>query len=416
MFSVNRVITAALCVALTIFLSNYPTYQYNVLGGVAPLFFYFFVFALGVLAFLLRPSSISGVLREPLFVWFVVYAFSGAVWVLFVHNDLEVSASTWRLRFLVLMLFFSTYLIAINSDITKVSPLIAGLGVVAALTFWHDFANPFLYVPHDVPGANPGRGAGFFINANQAANALIAMCICILPFVARGWRFAIVIVMFAGVFPTFSRSSILFAAIVALLWFSTKQIDRRGVVALAGVSPFLIIGAFLVFQFGLTSDETNVDNILSRIDFFTSGGEATDHSATERQFLLGHGLQKFQEYGVLGIGIGETRVEVGGRWDFSTSTHNMFLVLGVEQGLLGLVLYLLFILILFFRGFALYLQAADDFGRSVGFAIVLFALYFVFIGFFSHTMLEEPYTVMLLAILLAQRARLADLSLSTGRF
>jgi O-antigen ligase len=77
----------------------------------------------------------------------------------------------------------------------------------------------------------------------------------------------------------------------------------------------------------------------------------------------------------------------------------MYLLFLAEQGLVGGALYLSFIFIILARGLRLARHGASRQDSDLGAALVLFGVFYAVIGWFSHTLLEEPQTLFLLAFL-----------------
>jgi hypothetical protein len=398
--------TSALLVVCALFCTNWPLYQYIVLDGVVPLYYYLAALALAALMVAFQPRLIAPLFKEPLFYWFVVYAVSGLVWVVVSGEYLDPVSGGWRLRFLAALLFCTVFLLAHQSRAGIVGGLLFACALATAATFWHDFLNPFLYVPKVIPESNPGRAAGFFINANQAGDALIAMSIAAMPFLRPTLRPFLMMAMLLGVFPTFSRSSTIFAVFVAVVWVWRRQLSRTTLIMLVLVLPVSVMIGYDLFNVGITSAEINFNNIADRLDFFLNLGATTDYSADTRQYVAELAWRKFSEYPFTGIGVGATNTGGGGGvWGFSLSTHNMFLLLLTEQGLLGGALYLVFVGYCFRSGYRLLQSEQSREGRDIGVAIILVALYFAFIGLFSHTLLEEPLSILVLAFLVAVARR-----------
>ncbi|MCB1984163.1 MAG: O-antigen ligase family protein [Nitrosomonas sp.] len=393
--------TAALMAIGLIFLTNWPAYQYLVLGGPAPLVYFALTGLLVLLVVWRYPYTLLPLLREPLFYWFFIYAFTGLVWLVFHDGYLDPDNRVWRVRFLLMLLFICCLVLVFPANERKFVWVMLGCAVFAAASFWVDYLNPFLFVPQDNPGANPGRGSGLFINANQAGNALVAMCIAIMPFVSTRWRVIVMVVMLMGVFPTFSRSSTLFAVLVALIWVWRGQFGAKALVVLLVIMlPIGSWGGYNLFTTGLQSTEVPDENLATRLNFFAKLGETGDDSAAERKRVAEYATQKFYDNFLFGIGTGNAASSAK-KWGYRVSTHNMFLLLLVEQGIFGGILYLSFLVYIFARGLFLIKSSDEQQGRDIGLALVLLAFYFSFIGLFSHTMLEEAVSILVLAFLLA---------------
>lgn len=394
--------TAAMTMVGLLFFTNWPTYQYNVLQGVAPLVYYLGSVALAGVLVLFRPKLLAVLLREPLSYWFVIYALTGLVWVV-LGGDWAPDNREWRLRFLLMMLFSAGVVLSTLVDARRFANVLMIAAVIAAISFWHDFLNPFFYVPRGFPGSNPGRGAGLFINANQAGGALVIMAIAAMPFFGKYWRFLLLLVVLLGVVPTFSRASILLAIIVIGVWIWYGQFRRWGILFLLIAVPLAMKIGYELFSVGIASSEINVENIMERVAFFIEG-DASDFSVNERKYVVALAWDKFAAHPLTGIGVGATDF-ASSAWGYPQSTHNMYLRLLAEQGLLGGVMYLSLLGLILVRGWRLVRYSADPLAKDIGVALLLVVLYFAFLGFFSHTLLREPVSVLAMAFLLTAARR-----------
>jgi hypothetical protein len=79
----------------------------------------------------------------------------------------------------------------------------------------------------------------------------------------------------------------------------------------------------------------------------------------------------------------------------------MYLLLMAEQGMLGLLLYVSLFGILMRRGWLLVQSGATGHDQDVGRMMVVLGLFLAAYGLFSHNVLEEPYTVFVVAFVVA---------------
>src|SRR5690242_8271526 len=107
--------TTGAVVIAALFLTNWPTYQYVVMGGATPLWYYALPAVIVLPIFFAKPENVLRVCREPLFWWFVFYVASGAVWLVLSQDFMEDASQQWRLRVLALFFFLSTAVITIES-------------------------------------------------------------------------------------------------------------------------------------------------------------------------------------------------------------------------------------------------------------------------------------------------------------
>jgi len=217
--------------------------------------------------------------------------------------------------------------------------------------------------------------------------------IAALPYVPMRWRAAFLIVAAVGVAPTFSRFGIIFMVLLIAAAILVKLLDRRQVFILLAVVPLLLAGAEIYYELIVKSRN---ENLLGRLVWFESMGRVGDFSTREREWVAELAWQQFLDNPLLGDGLGAT-ISRGQR----AGTHNMYLLLMAEQGLVGLALYLSLIGLLFFKGRRLVRRALDSNDRDIGRAMVLYALFVALYGVASHNVLEEPHGMFILGFIAA---------------
>ncbi|MEN3354204.1 MAG: hypothetical protein V7640_2362, partial [Betaproteobacteria bacterium] len=326
------VATASTMLVAVILLSYWPTYNYLVLGGRAPLFYYMLCGAVALPLLFLHASIGVRLLREPMVWWFLTYAFSGMAWLLLSQDFPGVAGQQWRTRVLASFFFFTILLSASLSKPKLVTVAITACVALAAALNWFDILYPLALVPPGLPGANPGRGAGLFINANGAAAFILMGTIAALPYTPARFRAALLLLAVLGVAPTFSRFGWIFSALLIVLAIALKLLDRRQVLLIGCAIPLLIAGAGAYYEFVLQSGN---ENLLGRLAWFQTFGDQADFSARERAHVAHLAWERFLDSPLYGQGIGVT-VSRGAR----VGTHNMYVLLMAEQGLVGLALYL----------------------------------------------------------------------------
>ncbi len=398
----------SLVVLGVIFESGWPNYHYTIHDGPVVLWYFALSGVMAVALIFLRPIALKPLLKEPLFYWYVVYSITGLLWLIWLDDGyLDPDNQNWRLRFLKLLFFAACLVLASAVNFRRFVEVLCGCALFATVSYWVDYLNPFLYVPAHMEQSIPGRAAGWFVNANQAGGALVLMCIAAMPFVAMRWRVLLSLIMLIGVFPTFSRSSIVFAGLVMAVWVWRGQFSKKAFLALLLVIPLGVVIGSALFSQGADSTEIDSEDITNRLGFFQQMGEANDDSAIERRYVAELAWKKFME-NPLGLGPGKAdpgKADSVKSWGYSASTHNMYLLLLVEQGLFGGILYLAFLSIIYYKGIRLYRRGLSRQECDIGMALVLVAIYFSFFGFFSHSLLREPHVVMILTFLLAAEHR-----------
>ena len=71
-------------------------------------------------------------------------------------------------------------------------------------------------------------------------------------------------------------------------------------------------------------------NVLERVDWFTNPKGTDDYSLIERQDVAREAWRMFTEQPILGHGLASTK-----DWSYAVSSHNQYLNLMVDHGILG---------------------------------------------------------------------------------
>jgi len=377
-------------------LTNWPVYHNSVLNGPQPLVYYAIAPGFAVVLLMARPKMLLRALREPLVIWFVLYLAAGLLWLLIAADFSEAETRQWRTGLLVFIIFSASLILASVADRTHLAKVILACALLASVNNWLDFLFPFSYVPLGSEWSNPGRGAGLFIDANQAGGAVIAMVIGVLPFLSRRYRGLALLFMLFGLYPTFSRAAFLVGVLVTAIEFLLGQINGRQLALMGLVAPMMFAVGLSLHRMGISSDEINLGNIEDRLDYFRTGGEILDESAVSRRGLATMALRMISESPIVGNGVGSTRVQGRGY-----GPHNMYLLLAAEQGVVGVLFYLSFIVLILRKGWRLFKRGITQQAQDVGSALIGMGVYFAFMGLFSHELLEELLGPFVLAFLLA---------------
>lgn len=388
------------------FLTNWPVYHFLILGGPVTLPYYALACIMAVTLIFINPPALNFLLREPLFYWFLVYAISGLLWLILIDDGyIDSQNSFWRQRFLFMLLFSACTILVSSVDHQKLAKVWLGCALFGAICYWAEFFNPFLFLPLDHELGGIGRSAGWFLDANTAAGVLVGICIAAAPFVSQKWRILLVLIVSIGIFPTLSRSGFLFSGLVIAVWLWSGQFSRRMLVVLLIVLPISAIIGTALFNKGIESPDVNYTNVMERIDSF-QGGKTTDHSANERRYVAELAWTMFSESPFLGYGTGKVMPNTQ-VWHYFQSTHNTYLLIMLEQGIFGGILYLTFLGIIYARGIRLYWRSLSRYESDLGISLILIASYFSFLSFFTHTLLMEAVGILLLASLLAEERKIA---------
>lgn len=389
--------TIGASIVAIIFLTNWPTYHFDVRGGPVAWWYFLLPVLITVPIVFAEPAAAMRFFREPLFWWCVVYVGSGLLWLLPAQHFAEEANREWQWRLLALGLFYTCAVLCSVAKRPLLALVILGCVVFVSASIWFDALRPHRFVPKGVlEGAVAGRGAGTFIDPNAAAAFVVMGAIAVLPFVPRYFRGALLLGVVVGVSATFSRSGFVLAAIAAVGAIALRLIGRAQALLVILAIPLLVSGIALSYEFlESQSEDKNFQSIVRRLAWFEQMDE-DDDAVEGRRYGASVAWKIFLDDPLLGGGTGATfrAINVEG-------PHNMYLGLMGEQGVFGLALYLSLVGLLARRGWGIVRAAASNEGQEIGRAMMLFALFLAAYGLFNHNVLKEPHTMFVLAFLVA---------------
>jgi O-antigen ligase len=243
-------------------------------------------------------------------------------------------SSVLRQRLLGVLVAILAYLCFVASPRATAAARRAMVWVVllsVAINFY-DITHPLTLIPAESEFATLGRAAGLFMNPNQSGAALVLGLAITLGVVAPRWRVAYATVVSAGVLLTLSRGALAGLLLVFGALLVEGRTLRRGqlarIVALctaAGYTFWLAFSAELQSRF-------NVDPalVLDRVLWILDSSGRVDFSQAERAMLAERGWLQFVASPLFGNGLGSTEL-----WELRTSTHNLYIMLASDFGLVG---------------------------------------------------------------------------------
>lgn len=326
--------------------------------------------------------------RSPGLVWAGAYTVLCLVWFGIFGGHPE---SVMRERLVALAVFVAVHAVACSGETALAA---ARKGILAAVLLGvacnvYEALNPFSFVPLSSPYSIPGRAAGLHVNANASAAALLFGMIVSVTLIPARWRWVYVGVAGVGIALTLSRAGILAFGLAIPLLRATRLLrtaDVARILLLAAIAA--VVGWFYVLPALAERFDVNIDLLVERILWFADPAARADFSQTERLQIAELGWQQIAERPIFGHGVGSTEL-----WVVGTSTHNIYLQLASDFGLLGLlVMPALFAVLLAPR--------RSDARRA---ANVLVPILFVW-GFFSHNVLTDLSLVSILAVAAAAAA------------
>jgi O-antigen ligase len=366
---VLRCLVAAIPVAFMF--SHADLYIYQAFSGPKPLYWVLAVTAVGFGTALAEARQPQPVLRSPVLVWIGIFLAVSLAWYIYGkqfggQDRLAVDQALidrFRAMALIVSLMFvfadplarrvGYYSIAAA---TAVVSILAVLEAVGAIAFKDDLLR------------TEGRAAGFFVNPNQTGQA-IAFGLALSVFAIPRWlRLPLLLVGACGVAATFSRSAMIGVVILVTLLVWQKKISFWQPL-LASV----VVGAVLIASSGdilgtLDSAGTLNPDTLGRLDF--TAGDSGRASVARASWQL------FLDSPLFGHGVAIERTK------FQTYSHNTYVSLAADHGIVGLLLLPALILAIAFRS-----------RNALPFAVLLMV-----IGVFSHNLLEDEFSLIAIAL------------------
>lgn len=391
MTSLDRYRTFVVFASVAIFFTNFSDYSQR--WGLIPLFW---IVALGGLAApLLVPALFTAKLQvQPLVFWSAGYVLASIAWY-FPSVQTGASFQDLQLRILsVLFLGMMLFILARPADQPTARRAVAYAVCLAVGLNVYELFNPFTF------STVPGRSSGLYADPNQSGAALILGMIIGYGVVPPRLRIAFISLTAVGIITTFSRAAIVGWVLVVLYLAMRSGLGlvqiRRIVLLCAVVLGFLVSPLWSDLQHTLEERGTLTLDVIQRLNFL-SGNGGSDASSQERSAVATYAWRLFSKQPITGYGTGQHRQLEG----FAVSTHNVYLAMMVDHGILGL--FFLPALI----GAALWGLRPPQYDLALPFAMFL-SLW----GLFSHNVLEERYILVSVAlvgaIVAANRQRAAE--------
>lgn len=355
------------------FLLNIDQYLYAVVGGFAPKFWIIGALIGTLFLFASRLGSFD-FLKNPVLWWAMWYLFISLFWCI-ISADLDRAVE--GLMLVITTFIFSFICLLIYPVIDKNSLMWGGvlwfaLLVAVIANCWEYFLpllNPFYIFDKSIAG----RSAGFYLNANISAQAILMISLCIL---ARGNLVESVVAIIAalvGVFFTFSRGGMLVFFFIAILFFYRKKFAHWVFLVVISLCFLYFIADDLIFDSIFSILDIDNANALQRAEFIFGRGSLGEFSDQSRSEVFWVALDQFVSAPFAGNGLGYMS-------SLSVGTHNLLLRHLIEYGMFGFFVFSLF--------FICSLKAV-----SIGIdkVWVKYSVAVVFVlSMFSHNMLEQP--------------------------
>jgi len=259
------------------------------------------------------------------------------------------------------------------------------------------------------------RAVGLYSNANRAGYvSTIGQSLALLLLFSTNTRsknlyFGLYLLCLFAAVSTFSKGSIILSLLLAgrMIYLGlTSSIDssRGALRKYVRRFSFLISILFLGSVFGVFNLQSKLSNLQSkRINQvqLLMLGQINDQTTTHRSELASYAFNEMQSTFFLGAGLGKFH-----KMDIGNGTHNIYLLILGESGLLALFLYLLFLSKWSMKSFS-----KSSF-NSIKFASGNIVILLVFSGFAAHTLLSNKPFILTIALIIGA-LRIKELVLDT---
>ena len=322
--------------------------------------------------------------NTSLFIWCVFFIGINLASYFLVHAS-HIEEFKGRIRDAVMLLTLLSLFIMLGDQIIFVRKLIllAVIGgvIINIIGIFHcDFLIPAQY-------AHACRSAGFYINPNDSAIALLFGMIFSIDTIPKSWRILFVYFVMIGVFLTLSREAIAGWLAIVIMFCITGVINWRKLILWSGI---IAVTAVLIFVIVIKSGIANAPiaspytEQLHRLVWFVHGLRS-GASVNIRFELLAKSWGMFLKHPWIGNGIGSTD-----HWSLPYSTHNIYLYYLDDFGIIGLLLFPLLVWSVVY--------GAHGGVRTTGWCLAVFIL---LIGFFNHDLVHSYYSLFSLALMAA---------------
>jgi O-antigen ligase/polysaccharide polymerase Wzy-like membrane protein len=379
-------------VAVAIFYTNVPRYLYfnhDLVYLEAPKH-WVLLFCLALLPLVLTRTRLLNGFKSPIAFWCFGFALLSVASFFLLQSDMA-----WqevRYRFLAIIMIFSFSMIFWEPGAIRLArkTLVVCALIMVAFNIYE------LFVPLTFSRV-VGRSAGLYEDPNLAGEALVLGMILSFTVLEHRYRAPFILLTGIGVLLTLSRASILawLIAVTGILLAGRVHLKH---VLLTGVGAFIVASVILLprlDQLLMTWERTGVlnVNVVERLAWLTDPVGTSDHSSWERMYVAKQAWEKIADHPLLGSGTG-TAYQQSEQY---TATHNQYLSLMMDHGILGVMILPLFILAATW--------GAREESRTVA---IVFASAVLILSLFTHSILYRPHAVILFCLMAAMAAMSRD--------
>ena len=372
-------------VVVAIFYTNVPGYINMIATSTADSAPKFWAIGLGVLSFPLVIAQLlrSNILKSPLIVWCFGYAWVAVAW-FFLSSQSDIAWEEVRQRVLSIFELLMFLVLFTHPNATKLArqALVVGVLFGVALNIYEFFV-PMSF-SHIL-----GRSAGLYLNPNLSGEALVMGMVCSVSVLPSRFRGLFILFTGIGIFATLSRGGILawMITVMGLMFRGGVRLKDFLLPVSAGLLLLVVVLLPRFDELYATFEITGASNknVEERLSWFTDPTGVSDYSSWERAYLAKQAWEKIADHPLIGSGTGSAREDAlfGG-------SHNQFLALMRDHGLLGAAILPLLVLAVTWGA-----------SRETRLLVMVFGSATIVLSLFTHTLLHQSYSLMLFALMAA---------------
>jgi len=316
--------------------------------------------------------------------WLIFYLCVILFWFIMPNNEFLIHELRRKILSIIALFIFMIFIFYDDENSLTVRHAVFVTTLISSFNNIYEFINPYTFFPIDSPIGVVGRSAGFYYNPTISGGAIVLGVILSIAIVPKIYKMWFLLFAFIGVFLTFSRSAIIGFVLIYLMMTLKKQLHFKYLVFIS-IMLFMLISMFLplLINYAEVTYGRDASNLINRTMWFVNPSAHVDRSQSEREEVAEKALMMFAENPFFGNGLGSTR-----HWHARVSTHNIYLTNMTEFGLLGFFIYPLLIYSI--------IQKARDESKKIA---IVFTTFVLFIGLFSHNILDELYFLFAFALM-----------------
>lgn len=359
--------TALAWAGVALFFTGIDNYAFSAWAAPRPVVFIYAFAAAAVALTATSPRTPVGLLRSPFLLWVLGYAMMTFLWAIgSQHVPGAEDALRARIRSIGFLVAFALIFEDPRARRAGHLAVIAAVLLAVALNV-AEFLGVAQFSVQE--GRVPGRAGGFYVNANGAAFAIVLGLAATLPRVAERFRLPLLVAGGLGVVATFSRGAELCLGLLVLYFFVRREIPRGRFLAL--------VVALLAATIALPQSPIRTIDSAGLLTSETEARLRFTQSDSGRASLAQQAWDKFTAAPLTGHGLAATE-----------SPHNQFLALAGDHGILGL---------LALPALALALGLWNPAGLPLALGLLAG-------GIFSHNLLDDRASLLVIALVAAGRA------------